>query len=283
MDDDTRAFFENHYYEDAVAATRAALARRIYTMTAFYPAFRRMFTAQENGLDLYARTQDEGAIILVNTNEGILRRDGSILFGRYIIARLIAAIRERATIPRQNRRSTELIIDEASPYFDETFDYLLTGVAQFGLKATVAFQHFDQLSDKIKSAISGQTSVKYLGGLSYDDARKMANEVRCETEFLQNLKTDISDPPQWSEFAVYADNFTSHPMKLRLPFYTLERQPMMTEQEHASLLERNKQCVAPDISPAAPQPSPQPASLQTIVVENEDHDPGEPSAQWGKV
>lgn len=243
LDEDTQEFFEKQYYLDTLKATRDSIARRVYTLTTTIPAFRRMFSAEKNSLDMYAKTQDEGAIILVNTSEQLLK-GGSVLFGRFVIARLMASIFERGAIPRDRRRPTELIIDEAAPYFDQSFDKLLSRVAQYGLKVTIAFQHFDQLGDTLKNAVAGQTSVKYLGGLSYEDARMMAREIRCAPEFLQDLKTDISDPPQWSEFAVHVDNFTPHPMKLRLPFYAVEQQPQMTDNEHKALLERKLPALA---------------------------------------
>jgi cell division septation protein DedD len=114
------------------------------------------------------------------------------------------------------------------------------------LKVTIAFQHFQQLSDKLKNSVAGQTSVKYAGGLSYQDSRFLANEMRCEPDFLTSLKTDISHPPKWTQFAVYADNWNdNHSMLLTLPFFTMEREPKMTPDQYAAMLSRNRQRIAP--------------------------------------
>ena len=191
LDEDAQDFFRSHFYSDELKKTRAAIARRLQLLLSI-PAFARMFITSRNALDLYGETQDKRSIILVNTNERLLKEGGYILFGRYIVARTMAAILERASIPRQQRTITHLIIDEGSPYMDETFDTLLTRVRQYGLKVTIAFQHFQQLTDKLKNSVAGQTSVKYAGGLSYQDARFLANEMRCEPDFLTGLKTDIS-------------------------------------------------------------------------------------------
>jgi hypothetical protein len=265
LDPDTQDFFKLHFYQDSLGSTKAAIARRLHTLTAV-PAFRRMFTAGSNALDLYSETQDKGSIVLVNTNQHLLGRDGYVLFGRYIIARTMAAVLERALIPEHQRRLTHLIIDESSPYFDDTFDDLLTQVRQFGLKATTAFQHTDQLSDKLKNAIAGQTSVKYVAGLSPVDEKRVAAQIRCDPDFLAGMKKDINLPPQWSEWAVYVDSFTDHPMKLRLPFYALEQEPRMTDQQHAVLLEENRKKVSRLESPSAPSPtiSSEPTASTTI-------------------
>ena len=245
LDEDAQDFFRNHFYSDELKKTRAAIARRLQLMVSI-PAFARMFITSRNALDLYGETQDKRSIILVNTNERLLKEGGYILFGRYIVARTMAAILERASIPREQRTITHLIIDEGSPYMDETFDTLLTRVRQYGLKVTIAFQHFQQLTDKLKNSVAGQTSVKYAGGLSYQDARFLANDMRCEADFLTSLKTDIGIPPKWTQFAVYADNWNdNHPMLVTLPFLTMEREPKMTPDQYAALLARNRQRIAP--------------------------------------
>ncbi len=171
---------------------------------------------------------------------------------------------------------------------------------------TIAFQHFQQLTDKLKNSVAGQTSVKYAGGLSYQDARFLANEMRCEPDFLTSLKTDISHPPKWTQFAVYADNWNdNHSMLFTLPFFTMEREPKMTPDQYAALLARNRQRVAPapqviqkpqttapkqDIEqPSAPEqhkplrepntPTQPPAKSAPTDPHTGDHT--EPASKWG--
>jgi hypothetical protein len=244
LDQDAQDFFRHHFYMDSLKTTKAGIARRLHALIAI-PTFRRMFTAGRNVLDLYHETQEAGSIVLVNTNQRLLGREGYILFGRYVVARLMASALERAHIPERSRRTTHLLIDEAAPYFDEKFDDLLTQVRQYGLRVTIAFQHLEQLSDKLKNSVAGQTSVKYVGGLSPLDERRLAAQIRCEEDFLRDLGLDINDPPQWSDWAVYADGLTKHPMKMRLPFYELENEPKMTDEQYQSLLKRTLARVAP--------------------------------------
>ncbi len=244
LDEDARDFFKHHFFADALKGTRASIARRLHALIAI-PTFRRMFTASSNALDLYSETQDKASIVLVNTNQQLLSEDGYILFGRYIIARTMAAMFERAQIrDERKRRTTHLIIDESAPYFDASFDSLLTRVRQYGLKVTIAFQHLDQLDDKLRNSVAGQTSVKYIGGMSPVDERRVAAQIRCEADFIANLNKDSRNPPQWSEWAVYVDGLTKHPMRLQLPFFSLENQPSMSDKEHTALLERNRRAVS---------------------------------------
>jgi len=105
-----------------------------------------------NSLDMFTEL-NRGAIILVNTSENFVK-DASPLFGRYMIARVMADAFERASTPREDRRPTLLIVEEAAPYFDDTFDKLLTRVRQFKLGVVIAFQHMEQASDGLRSAIA---------------------------------------------------------------------------------------------------------------------------------
>jgi hypothetical protein len=129
-----------------------------------------------NKLDFFDEL-NRGTIILVNTSENLLK-DGSATFGRYIIARVVAAAFERAPIPLDERRQAFLIVDEAAPYFDKTFEKLLNRVRQFKLGVVIAFQNLEQASEKLRSTIASSTAIKYAGGTGYNDARWLAREMR---------------------------------------------------------------------------------------------------------
>ena len=144
LDATAQDFFKNQYFE--LKGFREQIAQRVYGLVQV-PAFQRMF-ASNNKVDFFDELQNRGSIIVVNTSESLLKQDASTLFGRYIIARTMAAAFERASIPQEKRRPTFLIVDEAAPYFDDTFDKLLTRVRQFKLGVCVAFQHMEQAIDE---------------------------------------------------------------------------------------------------------------------------------------
>ena len=148
--------------------------------------------------------------------------------------------------------------------------------------------------------------MKYAGGLSYQDARFLANDMRCEPDFLTRLKTDISAPPKWTQFAVYADNWNdNHSMLFTLPFFTMEREPKMTPDQYAALLARNRQRTAlveqgikktqppqskPTIEQSAPAATPKPIASQppsktrapqpTPNTDPDHGEAGEPANKW---
>ena len=215
-----------------------------------------MFSAT-NRVDFYEELQDKGSIILVNTSERTLKGEGSTHFGRYIIARTMAAAFERAAIPEQKRRPTFLIVDEAAPYFDSIFEKLLTRVRQYKLGICLAFQHMEQADDNLKSAIASNTSVKLAGGLGYADSRWLARDMETTPEFIKAQHRDQRDPPQWTHLACYVRNYTPSAVSLTVPFYVLDKMEHMTQDEHRALLEANRERVA-----ALALPTPEPIAVQ---------------------
>ena len=266
LDDDSRAFFERHFFTASLIGTRASIARRLHNVISV-PAFRRMFTASANTLDLFDEMQ-KGTIVLVNTNQQLLKDDAMVLFGRFVIAKALSSALERATVPEAKRRQTYLIVDEASPYFDQTFESLLTRVRQFKLGVVIAFQHLEQASEKLRSAIASSTSIKYAGGLGFSDRRWLAREMETTPEFIGAQRKDRDDPPAYSRFAVYVRNFTEHALSITVPFFKLENMDRMSEEAHEALLERNRERVsviaAPEVRPRPVQAEiPKPTAKQT--------------------
>lgn len=282
LDKDTQDFFAQHFFSAALVGARGAIARRLHSLVAV-PAFRRMFTASANTLDLFAEMQ-KGTIILVNTNQQLLKDDAMVLFGRFVIAKALSAALERATVPVERRRPTFLIIDEAAPYFDQTFESLLTRVRQFKLGVVIAFQHLEQASEKLRSAIASSTSIKYAGGLGFSDRRWLAREMETTPEFIGAQRKDGAEPPKWSQFAIYVRNYTQKALSLTIPFYALENMPEMDEAAHLALLEANRRRVT---AIAAPEPKkiPDEPPLPQSVAPQEPapaQEPAPPQADHGE-
>jgi hypothetical protein len=224
-----------------------------------------------NKVDMFTEL-NRGSIVLINTSEALLK-DGSPTFGRYMIARVMAAAFERASIPPEQRRQAFLIVDEAAPYFDETFEKLLNRVRQFKLGVVIAFQNLEQANEKLRSTIASSTAIKYAGGTGYTDARWLSREMRVEPEFILAQKRDAKRPPEWTQFACYVRNFTDRAISLTVPFYALENMPKMTDAEHGTLLESNRARVAaspasaPARMPPAPPPKPERAPADAMTAE----------------
>ena len=264
LDPTAQAFFQNHFYAKTFRPTRTAIAQRLYGLIQV-PAFDRMFSSV-NRVDMFTELQ-RGSIVLINTSTRLLKEDASPLFGRYMIARTLAAIFERAALPEEDRRPAFLIIDEAAPYFDDTFDAMLTRVRQFKLGVVIAFQHLEQAGDRLRSAIASNTAIKYAGGAGYNDSRWLAREMRTSPEFIQGQKRDAREPPRFTQFACHVRNFTDTAVSLTVPIGTLEKLPRMSEEAHRRLLARNRERVS--AVPARPTPAPSEHSEGPIPPEGD--------------
>jgi hypothetical protein len=300
LDPTARDFFRVQFFTDRVKATRDSILQRLSSVISV-PAFERMFSTV-NKVDFFEEMQ-RGTCILVNTSEAMLK-DASPLFGRYIIARVMAAAFERASLRDAQRKPAFLVVDEAAPYFDDQFEKLLTRVRQFKLGVVIAFQHLEQASEKLRSAIASNTSVKFAGGLGFADSRWLSREMRTSPESLLALQKDSAEPPQYTNYSCYVRGEAAA-LNVNLPFFALERMPVMSAAEHAALIERNKACttytppapVAPasaaseapagtaasptkDASAPSSPPHPVKSDVATDPPKPSDDDPGEPSDKW---
>jgi hypothetical protein len=257
LDPTAQDFFKNQYYSRTVTTTRHAIARRLYGVITV-PVFERMF-AGANKVD-FAEAMNQGKVIVVNTAKSMLKEQASALFGRYIIARVLSGAFERVTIPMEKRRPCIMFVDEAQEYFDDSMDTLLTQIAKFKLGICIAFQYVDQLPNKLRSSVIGNTTVKYVGGVTFADARYLAREMRVSEQMVLAQKKDAREPPQWAQFATFVRNYTPHALSLTVPFYALENSPRMDGEAYAEVLRRNRQQVASPRTPNPPEPSPEPAS-----------------------
>ena len=247
----TRNYFMLQFFSDRVAPTKASLLQRLNSVISL-TAFEQMFTTV-NKLDLFDE-MNKRSVILVNSNARILK-ESSTLFGRYILARCMAAAFEREPIPQGNREPFLIVIDEAAPYFDEMFEKLWTRVRQYKVVVLSAFQHMKQLSPELLSAIGSSTSVKLVGGLGFDDSRWIARDMNTSPEFLLAQKSDPAEPPaipEWAQIACFVRKSLDRTLSVFLKFHILRDLPQMSAAEHQEFLKRNSDHVS-DHS-AAPLP-----------------------------
>jgi hypothetical protein len=68
------------------------------------------------------------------------------------------------------------------------------------------------------------------------DASAFAKEMRCEEEFLQSMRKHAKH----TEFACFVRNITPSPLRLTVPFGTMESRPRLSEVEYEELLALNR-------------------------------------------
>jgi hypothetical protein len=263
LDATARAFFEAHFFTKAFVDTKRQIARRIYDFIR-NKTFERMFSSPVNKLDMF-EAMNSGAIVLVNTSKALLKSAASALFGRTMIALTLRAAFERVAIPPEQRRPALLIIDEAADYFDANVDALLTQVRKYKLGLVFAHQYLDQLDGGLRASFAANTAIKFAGGVSDKDARALAPDMRCRSEFI----TAQHKYDRHTTFAAYVRNLTPTVLSLTVPFGTLDQLPQMTPAARLALRERNRRRFAADLGPTSSTP---PATPAECPAEPDDDD-----------
>lgn len=234
LEGSARHFFETEFFHPSFTATKRQILKRLWGVLST-PAFERMFAQKANKLDLFEAI-NAGKIILISTAKDLLKRDGSALFGRFFIALLAQAALERSTLDPEDRTPTFVYIDEAQEYFDDSIETILTQARKYRVGMTLAHQTLDQLSPRLRAAILANTSLKFAGGVSARDARALAEELRTEPAFIENMRRR-SDR---TEFAAWLKHATPRAIRLSVPLGFLEREPILTEEAFAGVIARNR-------------------------------------------
>lgn len=237
LDPTARRFFEKEFARKTFNATRAQIKQRLYAVLSI-PTFDRLFSAPKSKIDFFDALND-GKIVLVNTAKDLLKADGAEIFGRFILSLIEHAIMERATLPEAERTPTFLYVDEAQDYFDETIETLLVQGRKFNFGLTLAHQNLAQLSPRLRAVIMGNTTVKLAGGVSHDDARALAADMRTTADNLMSMRKRGGV----SEFALSVRNLTPHALKTEVMFGLLESEPVLDSAQRKALLERNRERV----------------------------------------
>jgi Type IV secretion-system coupling protein DNA-binding domain len=272
LDPTSQAYFENQFFTKTYSQTKQQIARRLYSVLQV-PAFERMFASQTNKLDLFDALQ-AGAIVLINTSKALLKSDASALFGRYMIARVIAAAFERIALSAAERKPAFLIVDEAAEYFDDNLETLLSQARKYNVGVLFAHQHLDQLTPALRAAVAANTSIKLAGGVSDKDARALAADMRTTPDFLAGMAKHAKA----TDFACYVRNYTANAVRLTIPFGALEAAAKMTAEDHSRLIAVNRQRyaagrdeprpVAYEGEHSSPTAVPVPAAAETAISDD---------------
>jgi hypothetical protein len=216
--------------------TKQQIAQRLYTVGRNH-TFNLMFNAPDNRFDAFDCMQS-GKVVLINTDRLYLGDEASAIFGRYVVAQVLAAGLSRAPIPEAQRSLALLVIDEAKQYLDEQAELILADARQFGLGLILATQAPHQLPEGVQREIATNTSIKMIGGVDYSVASRLARDMQTTPEFIQGM---TAHPPTHADFATYVRGVTPQAIKLQVPIGTMEREPQITESEHQALRARNRE------------------------------------------
>jgi hypothetical protein len=140
-----------------------------------------------------AKALDDGRLIFVPLQSGVIGEDTAALMGSLVISRLWQTIQARTAVTEAQRRPVHLYVDEA-----QKFIHLPTSVGDVlaqarGLKlaVTLAFQHLGQFEPAMRQDLLSNCRNKVIFQTSAKDGHAFAQELRpyLTAEDLQGLAT----------------------------------------------------------------------------------------------
>jgi hypothetical protein len=224
LDDYTRDFFETRFNAQQYEASKHGIFWRIDTMMSD-PTFREMFLNERNRLDL-AKELNAGKVIVVNTDRELLKADGTEAFGRFILAKLLLATQQRASLPHP--MPTFVYIDECQDYIaeEERIADLIDKARKQNVGLVFAHQRLSNIRSSNVADALANTAIQFAGG-NKTDAAILARSLRTEPEFIENQ-------PALS-FAAYVKGQTDRAIRISVPYGAMEKMEKMTREEEAQM------------------------------------------------
>ena len=265
-----RNFFEKDFGGKTFVQTKEQIRYRLQAIIE-NPAIARLFTSPETRIDLFEE-MNKGSIILVDTAKDFLKGSSSH-FGRIFISLVLQAVLERAAIPERERRPAFLIVDEAAAYFDSNIDDLLTEARKYKVGCVFAHQFLDQCTSSLRASLAANTSIKMVSGVSMQDARALAPDMRTTADFI------LSQPRL--HFAAHIRNVTPQAVSIPIRLGALRHDGRLSNEAYEQLRELNRKRVS---LPSREGDEQQRAARQTDSMSTErevpETDPTKPSADW---
>jgi len=228
-----RAFFMRDFGMKTFVQTREQIRYRLQAIIE-NPTMARLFTSPSTKVDLFDEL-NSGSIILIDTAKDFLKGN-SAHFGRIFISLVLQAALERAAIPERERNPAFLIVDEAAQYFDQNIDDLLTEARKYRLGCVFAHQYLEQASSSLRASLAANTGIKFAGGVSMNDARALAPDMRTTADF-------IMEQPRL-HFAAHIRHTTPSAVSIPVEPGLFAGMGKLSEAEHNAMLLRNRQRVA---------------------------------------
>jgi hypothetical protein len=209
--------------------------------------------------------------ISVHGRQGLLKEQGTEIFGRFFIALIAQAAQERAVLRQQDRLPAMIYIDEAQDYFDANIGVILSQARKYRVGMVMAHQYLGQLSSGLSEAFEANTSIKLAGGVSARDARTLSSQMHATPELIQQQPKGT--------FATYLRGFTDKAVPIAFPFFELENLPRTTKEERAAILQHSRDSYAQPWEHKAEHSETQAEDAEVIPPKKDDDDPLGPSPE----
>lgn len=253
LDETTRRFFESDFNNPQFRQTKEQVVARLWAVLG-NRTFLHMFSTPRSKVDVFAEINTPGKVILINAEKGLLKEEGTELFGRFFLALINQAAAQRSTLPPQARLPSVVYVDECHNYIrnDPKIQVILAESRQQNVGMVLAHQFLAQIDGSVLRALAANTSIKMAARLEGADRSAMARDMNTVPDFIR-------DQPLGS-FATFIRGETPSAISMRFPFNTLSRLPRMSDDEWRIVRDRNRALYANPIEGVSAGGAPPPKS-----------------------
>jgi hypothetical protein len=153
-----RSFWVNEFagYGDSFRSEAIAPIQNKIGKALMVPSLRNMLAQPRSTITL-RRLIDEGSIVIANLSKGSLGESTAHLLGALLTTAIAQAALSRTDTPTAERRVFHLYADEFQSFATESFALILSEARKYALTLTVGHQYLDQLPDRLRNAVFGNT------------------------------------------------------------------------------------------------------------------------------
>ncbi len=165
-----------------------------------------IITCQDGNIN-YRALIDEGNILLVKLDKGLIGTDNVSLLGQMVISSIVMAAMSRINLKKETRKPFYLFIDEFQNFIKGDIGSALSEVRKYGLSLTLANQTLGQLEQNMVEALMGNVGSMIFFRPGINDYEKIKHYL--EPEFVRE---DILKLPNFNCIArLLIDNVPCDP------------------------------------------------------------------------
>jgi hypothetical protein len=256
LDDTARRFFATDFNSNAqFKQPREQVTARLWAVLG-NQTFLRMFSSKRSKVDFFTEINTPGKVILINAEKGLLKEEGTELFGRFFLALINQAAAQRSTIPAEKRLPCYVYVDECHNYIknDPKIQVILSEARQQKVGVILAHQFLGQIDPPVRAALNANTGIKMAARLDAADRSAMARDMNTVPDFIRDQTV--------GSFAVFMRDPTPTVLSMRFPPNPLSRFTHMRADEQAIVRDRNRKIYARRV-PTSDTPAEPPGNATT--------------------
>jgi len=241
LDDTTRQFFATDFNNPQFKQTKEQVIARLWAVLG-NQTFLRMFSSPRSKIDFFAEINTPGKVILINAEKGLLKEEGTELFGRFFLGLINQAAAQRSSLASNRRLPCFVYVDECHNYIrnDPKIQVILAEARQQNIGLVLAHQYLGQIEAPVLRALAANTSIKMAARLEGADRSAMARDMNTIPDFIRDQKI--------GSFASFVRGETPQAISMHFPLNALTRFERMTAEERESVRRRNREIYANPIN-----------------------------------